>query len=86
MQAEAFVSPAISNNNTVKAQATNVTVSDLITLLSTFMGSGRCEQLLEQYQQLNNCQLKHDDTPNESFLSFCERALGGVIGASSGSY
>ncbi|MEC9431132.1 MAG: PAS-domain containing protein, partial [Pseudomonadota bacterium] len=83
MQAEAFVSPAISNNNTVKAQATNVTVSDLITLLSTFMGSGRCEQLLEQYQQLNNCQLKHDDTPNESFLSFCERALGGVIGASS---
>ena len=83
MQAEAFVSPAISTNNTVKAQATNVTVSDLITLLSTFMGSGRCEQLLEQYQQLNNCQLKHDDTPNESFLSFCERALGGVIGASS---
>ena len=83
MQAEAFVSPAISSNNTVKAQATNVTVSDLITLLSTFMGSGRCEQLLEQYQQLNNCQLKHDDTPNESFLSFCERALGGVIGASS---
>ncbi len=83
MQAEAFVSPAISSNNTVKAQATNVTVSDLITLLSTFMGSGRCEQLLEQYQQLNNCQLKQDDTPNESFLSFCERALGGVIGASS---
>lgn len=83
MQAEAFVSPAISSNNTVKAQATNVTVSDLITLLSTFMGTGRCEQLLEQYQQLNNCQLSHTDTPNESFLSFCERALGGVIGASS---
>ncbi|AGP87082.1 MULTISPECIES: PAS domain-containing hybrid sensor histidine kinase/response regulator [Alteromonas] len=83
IQAEAFVSPAISSSNTVKTQATNVTVSDLITLLSTFMGSGRCEQLLDQYQHLNNCQLKHDDTPNESFLSFCERALGGVIGASS---
>ncbi|MDY6975996.1 MAG: PAS-domain containing protein [Pseudomonadota bacterium] len=83
MQAEAFVSPAISSNNTVKAQATNVTVSDLVTLLSTFMGTGRCDQLLTQYQQLNNCQLSHTDTPNESFLSFCERALGGVIGASS---
>ncbi len=61
MQAEAFVSPAISSNNTVKAQATNVTVSDLITLLSTFMGTGRCDQLLTQYQQLNNCQLSHTD-------------------------
>jgi signal transduction histidine kinase/ActR/RegA family two-component response regulator len=83
MQAEAFVSPAISGTNTVKSQATNVTVSDLITLLSTFMGTGRCDQLLTQYQQLNNCQLNHTDTPDESFLSFCERALGGVIGASS---
>ena len=36
MQAEAFVSPAISNNNTVKAQATNVTVSDLITLFQLY--------------------------------------------------
>lgn len=83
IQAEAFVSPTVSSGNTVKTQATDVTVSDLITLLSTFMGSGRCEQLLEQYQQLNHCELKHDATPNDSFLSFCERALGGVIGASS---
>ncbi|OJF69390.1 hybrid sensor histidine kinase/response regulator [Alteromonas sp. V450] len=86
IQAEAFVSPAISassTNNTVKTPSIDVTVSDLITLLSTFMGSGRCEQLLTQYQQLNNCQLKHEEKPNESFLSFCERALGGVIGASS---
>ncbi len=83
IQAEAFVSPAISASNTVKTQATDVAVSDLITLLSTFMGSGRCEQLLEQYKQLNHCELKHDETPDESFLSFCERALGGVIGASS---
>jgi len=83
IQAEAFVSPAISNNNTVKTQATSVTVSDLVTLLSTFMGTGRCEQLLGQYQQLNHCHLKHENTPDESFLSFCERALGGVIGASS---
>ncbi len=83
IQAEAFVSPAISANNTVKAQATNVTVSDLITLLSTFMGTGRCEQLLDQYKQLNHCELKHEAKPDEAFLSFCERALGGVIGASS---
>ncbi|WP_334050717.1 PAS domain-containing hybrid sensor histidine kinase/response regulator [Alteromonas gracilis] len=83
IQAEAFVSPAISGNNTVKTQTISVTVSDLVTLLSTFMGTGRCKQLLGQYQQLNHCNLDHDSTPDESFLSFCERALGGVIGASS---
>ncbi|GFD76468.1 PAS-domain containing protein [Alteromonas marina] len=83
IQAEAFVSPAISGNNTVKTQTISVTVSDLVTLLTTFMGTGRCKQLLGQYQQLNHCNLDHDSTPDESFLSFCERALGGVIGASS---
>ena len=83
MQAEAFVSPTMSASNTVKTQATNVKVSDLTTLLSTFMGSGRCVQLVDEYQTLNHCQLNEQDTPDESFLSFCERALGGVIGASS---
>lgn len=85
IQAEAFVSPAMPTTNTVTVPSINVdvAVSDLTTLLSTFMGTGRCEQLLEQYQQLNHCKLKHDAVPDESFLLFCERALGGVIGASS---
>lgn len=83
IQAEAFVSPAVVRDGTVKQQSNNVTVADLITLLSTFMGSGRCEQLLSEYQKLNHCTLTHSDKPNDTFLAFCERALGGVIGASS---
>ena len=83
IQAEAFVSPTMASNSVSKNQHGNVKVSDLITLLSTFMGSGRCDQLIDQYQQLNHCELKNDDTPDEAFLAFCERALGGVIGASS---
>jgi len=83
IQAEAFVSPAFVKSNVVKSEHSNVTVSDLVTLLSTFMGSGRCAQLLEQYQQLNHCTLNKQASPDESFLAFCERALGGVIGASS---
>ena len=83
IQAEAFVSPAFVKNNLIKSQHHDVTVSDLITLLSTFMGSGRCAQLLEQYQHLNHCSLNKQASPNEDFLAFCERALGGVIGASS---
>lgn len=83
IQAEAFVSPAIVKTNISKKQHTSVTVSDLVTLLSTFMGDGRCTQLLEQYRQLHHCELPQEATPDEDFLSFCERALGGVIGASS---
>ncbi len=83
IQAEAFVSPAVVKNSVIKGPNSNVTVSDLITLLSTFMGTGRCEQLIEQYQHHNSCTLNHQASPDEDFLTFCERALGGVIGASS---
>ncbi|QJR81554.1 response regulator [Alteromonas pelagimontana] len=83
IQAEAFVSPADVRNGPGKKHHTDVTISDLITLLSTFMGSGRCEQLVEEYQQLNRRNIDRKDHPDQAFLAFCERALGGVIGASS---
>ena len=83
IQAETFVSPAIVKSNLTSKHSTNITVSDLITLLSTFMGEGRCAQLLDQYQQLNHCELPKEEPPTQDFLAFCERALGGVIGASS---
>ncbi|MEW9799668.1 hybrid sensor histidine kinase/response regulator [Alteromonas sp. CYL-A6] len=83
IQAEAFVSPAQAKSTAPKKQLVSVTVADLTTLLSTFMGNGRCQQLLEQYQQMNQCELDQNDAPDNAFLSFCERALGGVIGASS---
>ena len=83
IQAEAFVSPADNRTASNRRHNTHVTIADLITLLSTFMGSGRCEQLVEEYQQLNHCKINRDETPDESFMAFSERALGGVIGASS---
>lgn len=84
IQAEAFVSPAdVRNGPQTKKQHINVTIADLITLLSTFMGEGRCQQLVEEYQQLNHCKLNDSNSPDQPFLAFCERALGGVIGASS---
>ncbi|MBU3024016.1 PAS-domain containing protein [Aestuariibacter sp. A3R04] len=83
IQAEAFVSPTDVRNGTVRRNNTHVTVEDLITLLSTFMGKGRCEQLVEEYQHLNHCQVARTDIPDDGFLAFAERALGGVIGAAS---
>lgn len=83
IQAEAFVSPADVRNTPVKSHSINLTIADLITLLSTFMGSGRCQQLVNEYQQLHHCTVERTEPPDEAFMAFCERALGGVIGASS---
>ena len=47
------------------------------------MGSGRCQQLVNEYQQLHHCTVERTEPPDEAFMAFCERALGGVIGASS---
>ncbi|MBU2976679.1 PAS-domain containing protein [Alteromonas sp. C1M14] len=83
IQAEAFVSPTDTRSGSNRRPNTNVTISDLITLLTTFMGKGRCEQLVEEYQHLNHRRINRDESPDESFMAFAERALGGVIGASS---
>ncbi|WP_137168101.1 PAS domain-containing hybrid sensor histidine kinase/response regulator [Salinimonas lutimaris] len=83
IQAEAFVSPTDAGTAGRNHQNSNVTIADLITLLSTFMGEGRCDQLLDEYQQLNQVTLERGKLPDEAFLAFCERALGGVIGAAS---
>ncbi|HAU93284.1 MAG TPA: hybrid sensor histidine kinase/response regulator, partial [Alteromonas sp.] len=83
IQAEAFVSPAEVRNTPLKNQSVNVTIADLITLLSTFMGTGRCKQLVNEYQQLHHTTIENSQVPDDAFMAFCERALGGVIGASS---
>ena len=83
IQAEAFVSPAEVRNTPLKNQSVNVTIADLITLLSTVMGTGRCKQLVNEYQQLHHTTIENSQVPDDAFMAFCERALGGVIGASS---
>ena len=84
IQAEAFVSPAEVRNGLTKSQQnSNIKVEDLVTLLTTFMGQGRCEQLIAEYTRTHGTHVGANDKPTPDFLSFSERALGGVIGASS---
>lgn len=83
IQAEAFVSPADIRNSVTRNQGNNIKVADLLTLIATFTGEGRCEQLVEEFNQTHNGKVQPNDNPNPAFMAFCERALGGVIGASS---
>ena len=83
IQAEAFVRPTKLSQDNTKRVSVNVHSSDLVTLLSTFMGPSRCNQLISEFEQLHDISLPKDQVPDENFISFCERALGGVIGSSS---
>ena len=83
IQAEAFVRPTKLSQDNTKRVSVNVHSSDLVTLLSTFMGPSRCNQLISEFEQLHDISLPKDQVPDEDFISFCERALGGVIGSSS---
>ncbi|MFT6330897.1 MAG: Na+/proline symporter/signal transduction histidine kinase/CheY-like chemotaxis protein [Bermanella sp.] len=83
IQAEAFVSPADVQSSLVTAPPLRVTVEDLHTLIAKFSGVERCEQLFDDYSRRSNIDVKMHDAANDDFLSFCERALGGVVGSSS---
>lgn len=83
IQAEAFVSPADIRSPLISTQPLTVTVDDLHTLISRFSGVERCEQLFNDYAKHTNIEMKMQDPANDSFVSFCERALGGVVGSSS---
>jgi len=83
IQAEAFVSPADVQSPLVSGSSLTVTVEDLQTLIAKFSGLERCEQLFEDYSRRTNRDIKMQDTADDDFLSFCERALGGVVGSSS---
>ncbi|GEK10369.1 PAS domain-containing hybrid sensor histidine kinase/response regulator [Pseudoalteromonas peptidolytica] len=83
IQAAAFVNP---KDQTRLAKRVNkqvrATVYDFKVLLQTFLGVQRSQQLLGHYAQ-NNILEDNDAYPNPEFISFCERALTGVLGASS---
>ncbi|WP_086933514.1 PAS domain-containing hybrid sensor histidine kinase/response regulator [Agarilytica rhodophyticola] len=82
IQAQAFVAPKETKTNQHK-KPYSTTVGDLITLLNTFLGENRCQYLVEKYQCNEKITLVDSSSPPDEFLVFCERALGGVIGASS---
>ncbi|MBQ4876089.1 PAS-domain containing protein [Pseudoalteromonas luteoviolacea] len=83
LQATAFVRPkeqaalAKKLNKEVKA-----TVYDFKVLLQTFLGIQRSQQLLGHYA-LNEDIDENNASPTPDFINFCERALTGVLGASS---
>ena len=83
IQAEAFVTSIETRGGDYDNHHLNTTVRDLVTLLSTFLGETRCQMLLDEYQQRQKITLSLDNRPHKNFVAFSERALGGVIGASS---
>ena len=83
IQAQAFVSPRENLQSQHQKTASSATVGDLVTLLSTFLGESRCDNLLEDFSRKHQTQLDMDQMPKQAFAEFCERALGGVLGSSS---
>ena len=83
MQAQSFVTNRDVSQQEVAAQSSQVKNEDLLTVLKTFLGDQRTRQLLGDYSTYQQKQLNPDDLPTQDFVIFCERALGGVIGASS---
>lgn len=83
IQAQAFVLPRENHPNTVKSQISHANVGDLATLLATFLGETRSESLIEDFERRRATPLVRQHPPENDFLIFCEKALGGVLGGSS---
>lgn len=94
IQAAAFVHPNIKVPIArQKLLHTSASVKDLTDLLLTFLGNGRCEQLLLEYEQDQQelaikegrvpIRLKDTEQLTHHFVEYCERMLAGVLGASS---
>ncbi|GAB5381346.1 MAG: PAS domain-containing hybrid sensor histidine kinase/response regulator [Aliiglaciecola sp.] len=83
VQSQAFVSPREVQGGEQKRLRSLGTVEDLLTLLSTFLGDERVKILAQDFSQRNSISLHPHDYPDTEFLRYCERALSGVLGASS---
>jgi Na+/proline symporter/signal transduction histidine kinase/CheY-like chemotaxis protein len=82
IQALAFVAPKETISARTKRRLGKTQAIDLLTLMTTFMGENRCQHLLSDYQLNSGNTVELYAPPDQDFLSFCERALGGVLGAS----
>lgn len=83
VQAQAFVEPKDEHNQLSNRTMSHATVGDLVTLLSMFLGESRCQSLLGQFSTNTQQSLEQNNLASPQFLQFSERALGGVLGASS---
>ncbi|MDN4502237.1 PAS domain-containing hybrid sensor histidine kinase/response regulator [Alteromonadaceae bacterium BrNp21-10] len=84
IQAAAFVNP---NNPNLELDHhfgdSPARVKDLKDLLMTFLGEGRSEDLLSEYQQQRELVLDNSATLDQEFVRYCERMLAGALGSSS---
>lgn len=59
----------------------NATNADIMLLLKTFLGGERAQQLMQYFQQPDYKELRPEDVADQSFISFVERAIAGVLGS-----
>ncbi|MBE1300775.1 MAG: response regulator [Alteromonadaceae bacterium] len=85
IQASAFVNEVEEGNRNFNDALTNATAEDLVTVLQTFLGDQRAEHLLKAFELNHERKLDFKEAPDSDFINFCERSLGGVLGASSSS-
>lgn len=83
LQAQSFVSAKESTSLEVTDNAITIKNEDLLTVLKTFLGERRSQQLLAGFEEHEQQNIHPDDVPQQAFILFCERSLGGVLGASS---
>lgn len=83
IQAQAFVDVKQDLEIQNKNPTVNTTIADLTTVLSTFLGDKRSEQLIADFTHQTGSSFISASPPNQEFIGFCERALGGVLGSSS---
>ena len=83
IQAAAFVFPKEQSRFSKRLDKNvKASVYDFKVLLQTFLGIQRSSQLLSHYA-LNHPVGENNAQPNAHFIAYCERALSGVLGASS---
>ncbi|TBR37670.1 hybrid sensor histidine kinase/response regulator [Marinomonas agarivorans] len=83
IQAIAFVSPTTKPERHPLKPKSHAINKDLIVLLETFLGQQKCHRIIDNYCLENNVTLSEKALPEDVFIDFCERILGGVIGGSS---
>lgn len=82
-QAEAFVNPLVERRPLRRSQTATVSVAEIRNILDRFLGFAQTEHLISRYQKSQNVDLLPMQRANLDLLDFAEKALSGVIGASS---
>lgn len=80
IQAQAFVQPKEMVAEHFNTKPHPDRYDDLVTLLNSFLGESRTRQLTQDFNRKLEA---NSGTQADDFISFCERALGGVLGSAS---